>query len=356
MKTDMSTGKPDISVCIANYNGMTVINDCLQSILAQSSRLKIEILVHDDCSTDGSVEYVRAQYPMVKLIQSRENVGFCVSNNRMADAATSEYLLFLNNDAALFPDALETLYRESQQHGHKTILGLPQYDAETKALIDMGSRFDIFLNPVPNKNPGQTSVGMIIGACLWVPRSIWTDLGGFPDWFHTLAEDMYLCCFGKLNGNGVKVLTRSGFYHWVGKSIGGGKVAKNKLSTSLNRRRMSERNKTYVMFLCYPFPLFQIVFSLHIHLLILEGICLSIIKRDIRLFVDIYLFTILSLWKNRDMLVRLRRKHQMRRAVSIASFFKPFDLIPYKLKMLLRYGMPEIDSHRRKAEEVKNAD
>ena len=35
---------------------------------------------------------------------------------------------------------------------------------------------------------------MVIGACLWIPQGLWTELGGFPEWFESIAEDMYLCC------------------------------------------------------------------------------------------------------------------------------------------------------------------
>ena len=73
---------------------------------------------------------------------------------------------------------------------------------------------------------------MVIGACLWLPKNLWDNLGGFPEWFGSLAEDMYLCCLARLKGVPVKVISTSKFSHWVGRSIGGGKVLNNKrLST-----------------------------------------------------------------------------------------------------------------------------
>jgi len=100
---------PVCSICIANYNGAALLDDCLQSVLAQQGNIASEIIVHDDASSDDSVKLLREKYPLVELLASRENVGFCVSNNRMAEQARGEFILLLNNDAALYPDALETL-------------------------------------------------------------------------------------------------------------------------------------------------------------------------------------------------------------------------------------------------------
>ncbi|UUZ65744.1 glycosyltransferase [Polaromonas sp. P1-6] len=159
---------------------MEVIDDCLRSVLEQEGHIPVEILVHDDASSDGSAAYIRDHYPDARLIVSDRNVGFCVANNRMAGEAKGKYLLLLNNDAALYPDALQTLLSEANRIGQPAILGLPQYDAASGELIDIGSLFDPFLNPVPNQNPDRNEVGMIIGACLWLPRTLWTELGGFP--------------------------------------------------------------------------------------------------------------------------------------------------------------------------------
>ncbi len=155
---------PRLSVCIANYNGMAVLDACLDSVRAQVGGIPVEILVHDDASDDGSAAHLRANHPDVVLIESAENVGFCVANNRMAERAKGDYLLLLNNDAALLPDALHTLMEEARRLGRPAILGLPQYDAAGGELVDIGSLFDPFLNPVPNLDPNRDEVGMVIGA------------------------------------------------------------------------------------------------------------------------------------------------------------------------------------------------
>lgn len=333
---------PVCSVCVANYNGAEVIADCLDSILAQNCDFSFEIIVHDDVSSDGSADYVRCHYPGVRVISSEKNVGFCVSNNRMVSQARGQYILLLNNDASLFPDALRSLLEHAQGLAKPAILGLPQYDANSGELVDRGSLSDPFLNPVPNLDVERRDVAMVSGACLWISRDMWQELGGFPDWFDSLAEDMYLACLARLRGYGVQVLAQSGFRHHFGKSLGGGGVRNNRLSTSLRRRTLSERNKSFVMVLCFPAPLFQALFLLHLLLLLLEGSMLALLKWEPRLLRNIYLACLGSLWRKRRHLLALRRHVQQTRKIGCRKFVTPFVWVPHKVTLLLRYGVPMI--------------
>lgn len=339
----MTAPMPVVSVCIANYNGMDVIDACLRSVLEQDCEFAVEIIMHDDASTDDSVAHVQRNYPGVIIIESADNVGFCIANNRMASAARGEFLLLLNNDASLFPDALRQLHGHAERCGKPAILGLPQYDDATGNLIDIGSVFDLFLNPMPNLDRDRNDVGMVIGACMWIPTRLWNDVGGFPAWFHTLAEDMYFCCVARLWGYAVTALPHSGFRHRVGYSLGGGKVEQTgKLRTSRRRRTLSERNKTFVMALTYPGPTLLLLLPLHLLMLMVEGAVVSAIKRDARLWTDVYVACFKSVVRERHRLHDERRRIQARRAGPLCDFFSAFFWFPHKLRMLLRHGFPEV--------------
>lgn len=330
------------SVCIANFNGEKFIEKCIDSILLQEGfKGAIEIIVHDDSSTDGSVTFIRSRYPQVRLLTSGENVGFCVSNNRMVAEARGDFILLLNNDAVLHKNALKTLYVTSQKY-EEGILGLPQYNADTGELIDIGSCLDPFLNPIPNKDENRQDVGMVIGACLWLPKTLWDKIGGFPEWFGSLAEDMYICCVARLYGYHVKAIAQSGFDHWVGLSLGGGKIIHEKLDTSFKRRALSERNKTYTMIVCYPGLLMPIILLGHFLLLLLEGTIMAMMQRDVDVFSKIYLKVIPSIWQQRKKLMKARNLVQKERKVSTANFFHPFRIILWKLILLFRHGIPKI--------------
>jgi len=334
---------PLCSVCIANYNGERFIEKCIESILKQENVTgAVEIIVHDDASKDDSVALIRSRYPEILLLESKENLGFCISNNRMVAMAKGKFILLLNNDATLHADALRTLYEASVAHGDG-IYGLPQYDASTGELIDIGSVFDPFLNPIPNKNLDRTDVGMIIGACLFLPKHLWETLGGFPEWFGSLSEDLYLCSYARLRGFPVKAIATSGFYHWVGQSFGGGRILSNKkLSTKLSRRSLSERNKTFVMLICYPSLLVYLLIPLHLVLLIFEGLLLTVIKQDKRVWLQIYWFCLREVWKKRMLWVEQRRVVQHDRRCSTSLFLSTFTFFPHKMRMLFIYGMPNL--------------
>ncbi len=333
---------PIISICIANYNGMAVIDDCIQSILQQTDKLEVEIIVHDDASTDESVTHIKETHPDIQFIVSDKNVGFCVANNRMAAIARGEYLLLLNNDAALYPDALITFYRAALEIEQPAILGLPQYDFDTGKLLDIGSLLDPFLNPVPNLDPKRGDVGMVMGACLWIPKILWNELGGFPEWFGSIGEDLYLCCRARLAGYSVRVSCQSGYKHKVGTSFGGGKTQQGRLATTFRRRGLSEKNKTFVMVMTYPTPAMQLILPIHLFLLLVEGLLLTALQIRSDYLTRIYLPVFQGLIHNRSRLLETRRTVLGQRANSPSDFFTAFSIMPYKLKMLIRHGLPHL--------------
>lgn len=332
-----------ISVCIPNYNGIDLIDACIDSVRAQDCEATVEIIVHDDASSDGSAAHIRTQYPDVHLIESSKNVGFCIANNRMAEIAKGRYLLLLNNDATLLPDALSTLLHEAERLAKPAILTLPQYDAETGSLLDIGCRLDPFLNPVPNQDPARNDVGTVHGACLWIDKALWDELGGFPEWFGSVGEDLYLCCCARLAGYPVRALGDSGYRHRVGASFGGGKVAGGRLSTTFRRRALSECNKTFVMAMTVPAPWLPLLLPLHLALLLVEGTLLSLLKLNGRYLREIYLPVFTALLRERHRLRVTRHEIMRQRRLASAGFYAVFDWVPYKLKMLTRHGLPRLE-------------
>ncbi|MCP5306852.1 MAG: glycosyltransferase [Chromatiaceae bacterium] len=334
---------PVVSVCIAHYLGPRLIDACIASVHAQDFDLPVEILVHDDASDDESVAHIRQHHPEVRLIESAQNVGFCVANNRMADAARGEYLLLLNNDAELLPDALRTLHAEASAISRPAILTLPQFDHASGDIVDRGCLLDPFFNPVPNLDTARRDVAMTIGACLWIPRTLWNELGGFPDWFGSIGEDLYLCCRARLSGHPVRVCDTSGYRHRIGASFGGARVDKGRLHTTLRRRAFSERNKLFSMIVIYPLPLLIPVGLLHAVFLLVEGVLLSLVKRDFAIWSSIYGPLPTSAWSARNDLLDERRTAQKSRAVTLGEFLKQVRIFPRKLEMLIRYGIPGFD-------------
>src|SRR5579872_3378911 len=104
---------PIVSVVILNFNGRAWLPRCLQSLGEQNILNKIQIIVADNASTDGSDQIAGQLLKEVrtnsKVVQNGDNLGYCEGNNRGAEAAQGKYLLFLNTDTWLEKDCIETL-------------------------------------------------------------------------------------------------------------------------------------------------------------------------------------------------------------------------------------------------------
>ena len=86
----------NVSIVIPNYNGKHFLEDCLKAVFAQDIKDQ-EVIVVDNGSTDGSLEYLNA-YPGVRTIAMDKNYGFCGAVNAGIKAAKSDYVILLNND------------------------------------------------------------------------------------------------------------------------------------------------------------------------------------------------------------------------------------------------------------------
>ncbi len=99
---------PKLSVVIVNYNTCDYLEACLDS-LQNTADIEIEVIVVDNASSDSSVEMVRSSFPNVTLIANRENQWFCGGNNTGINASHGQYVLLLNPDTVVEPDALSMM-------------------------------------------------------------------------------------------------------------------------------------------------------------------------------------------------------------------------------------------------------
>ncbi len=96
----------DLSIVIVNYNTRDLLRDCLRSLQDSRGNCEIEVIVVDNASHDGSADMVRGEFPGVRLLAMQENTWFCGGNNAGIEAATGRYVLLLNPDTVVEPDAL----------------------------------------------------------------------------------------------------------------------------------------------------------------------------------------------------------------------------------------------------------
>jgi GT2 family glycosyltransferase len=103
---------PDVSVVISNYNTREKLQACLDSMLGELrlSRLKHEVIVVDDASTDGSAEMVAVRFPSVRLLSTAVNCGYAKANNLGMRAASGFAVFLLNSDTVILPGAISAMY------------------------------------------------------------------------------------------------------------------------------------------------------------------------------------------------------------------------------------------------------
>ena len=199
---------PIVSVVIVNWNAGRQLWECINSVNQHGTPLVSEEIVVDNGSTDGSESFVE-RLPNVKLIRAGENLGFGKACNRGAQHATSEYLLFLNPDAALYADTLSKVltYMEDPANTKVGICGVQLLD-EIGHVSRSCARFPTPFGFVAHAfgadrivprlghfmaewDHAQTrQVDHVIGAFFMVRRDLFEALGGFDERFFVYLEDL----------------------------------------------------------------------------------------------------------------------------------------------------------------------
>jgi GT2 family glycosyltransferase len=120
-----------VSIVIPNWNGKKWLPVCLDSLRNQTFR-DFVVYVVDNGSTDGSVEFMEASYPEVRVVRNSENLGFAEGMNVGIRASKGEYVVSLNNDTETDPDWLAELVRQMDRH--------PEMGSAASALLDFKDR------------------------------------------------------------------------------------------------------------------------------------------------------------------------------------------------------------------------
>jgi GT2 family glycosyltransferase len=101
---------PLVSVIVLAYNGREHLERCLPTLLEQTYPAdRLELLVVDNASADGSADLVEQRFPQVRVVRSGRNLGFAGGNNFGARVARGEYIAFLNQDTRVQPTWIEDL-------------------------------------------------------------------------------------------------------------------------------------------------------------------------------------------------------------------------------------------------------
>jgi GT2 family glycosyltransferase len=100
----------DLTTVVVNWNTVGLLDECLRSIVeATPDSVRNRIVVVDNASTDGSVEHLRRHWPEITVLVNELNEGFCRANNRAIRETSSPFVLLVNTDARIGPEAIATM-------------------------------------------------------------------------------------------------------------------------------------------------------------------------------------------------------------------------------------------------------
>lgn len=271
--------KPNVSIVVLNYNGKRWLKKCLVSI--KKIRYEpFEVILVDNNSSDGSVEYVKETFPFVKIVDLSENMGYAKGNNIGAKNARGKYILFLNNDTAVTPNFLEILVGDMEEDPSigaiqpqiRSMIEPKLLDSVVSYLTNTGIPYHFgYMKPVGNKKYDKILFGYSLkGACFMMRKRDYIKLGGLDEDFFIYVEETDLCHRVWLSGKKVVYEPKSYVYHW-----GGGDT--ELFQKSQVAMFLSFRNRTisYIK----NFELKTLLKMLPLYLLLSEGyVILSLLK------------------------------------------------------------------------------
>jgi N-acetylglucosaminyl-diphospho-decaprenol L-rhamnosyltransferase len=115
--------EPDLSIIVVAWNVRELLRECFDALRQSDDKLKKQVILVDNGSSDGTAEFVRANYPEVELIESKVNLGFIRANNLAYRHARGEYVLMLNSDAFVSPTALRETVDFMRGHPDAGVVG-----------------------------------------------------------------------------------------------------------------------------------------------------------------------------------------------------------------------------------------
>lgn len=228
----------DIAVVILNWNGLHMMQTYLPTLLARTTCTGAFVVVADNGSTDGSVDWLKEKYPEVRTICFDRNYGFTGGYNRALREIDADYYVLLNSDIEVGERWLEPLTSFMEEHPE---VGICQPKVLSVAEPDRfeyagaaGGFIDRYGYPFcrgrilsdVEKDTGQYDEPVecfwATGACLMVRSSLYHHLGGLDETFFAHMEEIDLCWRAKMLGYQVWCEPASTVWH-----VGGGTLPNN---------------------------------------------------------------------------------------------------------------------------------
>lgn len=230
-----------IAVVVVNYNVRELLDQALRSLYETAEPLISEVWVVDNASTDGSVEFLEANWPQVHILSNRENWGYGRANNQGIAQSKAKYILILNPDTVVQRGALQELveFMESRTQagvcGPKIVSPEGRFRPECRrgfptplvafsrlfglsALLPRSRLFGKYYLTYLDPNY-ETQVDALSGACMMARREAAEAVGYFDEDYFLYGEDIDWCWRMKQAGWEVWYIPRASITHVKGASM-----------------------------------------------------------------------------------------------------------------------------------------
>lgn len=206
----------DVSIIIVSYNTKEFIKKCVESVEgSEFKKLKYEIIVVDNASSDGSVKFLRENFKKIKILENKENLGFAKACNQGARVSSGKYLLFLNPDTQVDKNTishmLDFMNKQADAGASTCFVRLPSGkldDGAHRGFPTPWNSFSYFsglskLFPRSKTFSGyamgwldldlEHEVDAVVGAFMMVRRKAGDEIGWWDEDYFFYGEDIDFC-------------------------------------------------------------------------------------------------------------------------------------------------------------------
>lgn len=259
-----------VTLCMINYNGENYLKDSLQAVV-ELGEMFSEMILIDNSSEDNSTAIVRQMFPQIHLVQLDENRGPGAARNAGFRTASSEYILFLDNDVFLTPECPPILYRELQ-NDLSAAVAMPrilyknnpqiiQYDGAGCHALGQMILYNVN-QPLKDATLVSRKINSLVTACFLMNRKRWGSGTPFDESFFFNYEDHDFGIRTRLKGHHILSVPKACCYHGegtVGLSVRTGKNYSKLRVFCLIRNRWIILLKNYQLkSLIIFFPIFMV--------------------------------------------------------------------------------------------------
>lgn len=233
----------DISISIVNFNTKDSLMDCIVSLKKHIQGLSYEIIVADNASVDGSKEMLKSDFPEVKIIENRENLGVTKARNQTFNEASGRYVLVLDSDIEIRSQSVNRMFSFIENNkavgmvGPRVFFadGSPQHSCNKKApdlfscflnrvFFFAGARYRFYKTPfgalhLKTRYKKAEEFSWLGGMCLLIRKQVIDELGGMDENYFLYYDDTDFCISAKKNNWKVYYLPDAEVVHHLSKSV-----------------------------------------------------------------------------------------------------------------------------------------